>query len=136
IFALDVLVLITAMEMNVKVTESIGDYLAGFEPDPLQTQLDAFFSAADPHAAAQSLLDLATTRILYDVDSFQRTRAANPADPGQWQPAYAATLSREIHVSDLPAGQTSPVSIAFSYSDGLGHEVQKKIHAEPGPLSV
>ena len=30
--------------------------------------------------------------------------------------------------------QQSKLQISFSYSDGFGREIQKKVHAEPGPV--
>jgi len=124
-----------------------GDSLAGFVPDPSQSELDAFFSApveanpADPKRSqatnnTRDLLADATSRIVYDLDRFWQTQAANPGDPSQWQPAVAATIARETHVSDLAAGQESRLQVSFSYSDGFGREIQKKIQAEPGPLDV
>jgi RHS repeat-associated protein len=131
----DVLGLVAGTAVQGKTTENLGDRLTGFDPDPTQAQIDAFFLAADPHAPATALLADATTRVVYDQDRFRRTRAANPADPTQWEPAYVATLARETHASDLPAGQQSRIQIGFSYSDGFGREIQKKIQAEPGPLT-
>ena len=55
-------------------------------PTSRKPRLDAFFDAADPHAAAPGLLRDATTRIVYDLDRFRRTRQAHPDDPTQWQP--------------------------------------------------
>lgn len=133
--AFDALGLVAGTAVQGKVTETLGDRLVGFDPDLTQAQIDAFVLAADPHSQAAALLADATTRIVYDQDRFRRTRAANPTDPSQWQPVFAATLSRETHVSDLPAGQQSRIQIGFSYSDGFGREIQKKIQAEPGPLT-
>jgi RHS repeat-associated protein len=133
--AFDALGLVAGTAVQGKVTETLGDRLLGFDPDLTQAQIDAFFLAADPHVQAAALLTDATTRIVYDQDRFRRTRAANPTDPTQWQPAFAATLSRETHVSDLPAGPQSRIQIGFGYSDGFGREIQKKIQAEPGPLT-
>ncbi len=111
-----------------------GDTLTGFVADLTQAQLDAFVDAADPHATAPALLRGATTRIVYDLDRFRRTRQANPNDPTKWQPACAATLARETHVSVPPPPQGLRTQLSFSYSDGFGREIQKKIQAEPGPL--
>ncbi|MGY2488550.1 SpvB/TcaC N-terminal domain-containing protein [Cupriavidus sp. CP313] len=110
-----------------------GDTLSGFATDLTQAQLDAFFDAADPHAAAAALLDGATTRIVYDLDRFHRTRQANPHDSAAWQPACSATLTRETHVSAPLPPQGLRILLSFAYSDGLGREIQKKIQAEPGP---
>jgi RHS repeat-associated protein len=112
-----------------------GDTLTGFIADLTQAQLDAFFSAADPHATAPVLLRDATTRIVYDLDRFRRTREANPNDPTKWQPSCAATLARETHVSTPLPPQGLKIQVSFSYSDGFGREIQKKIQAEPGPLT-
>jgi RHS repeat-associated protein len=122
-----------------------GDSLAGFVPDPSQSELDAFFSApveansadlkrSQATNATRNLLADATSRIVYDLDRFWITQAANPGDPSKWQPAVAATIARETHVSDLAAGQESRLQVSFSYSDGFGREIQKKIQAEPGRL--
>jgi len=111
-----------------------GDSLALFEADLSQAQIDGFYDAADPHVPAPDLLRDASTRIIYDLDRFQRTRMANPTDPTQWLPVYAASLARETHASDPLPPQGLKIQISFSYSDGFGREIQKKIQAEPGPL--
>ncbi|MCH8877933.1 MAG: toxin [Chloroflexi bacterium] len=111
-----------------------GDSLTGFVAALTQAQLDGFFDAAAPHTTAPALLQGATTRIVYDLDRFRRTRQAHPDDPTQWQPACAATLVRETHVNALLPPQGLKIQLSFSYSDGYGREVQKKIQAEPGPL--
>jgi RHS repeat-associated protein len=113
-----------------------GDSLTGFVHDLTQAQIDAFFSAADPHADAATLLRDATTRIVYDLDRFRRTQQATPADPARWKPACAATLARETHVSSPLPPQGLKIQLSFSYSDGFGREIQKKIQAEPGPLDL
>jgi RHS repeat-associated protein len=111
-----------------------GDTLSGFVADLTQAQLDAFRGAPDPHATAEALLKDATTRIVYDLDRFLRTSQAHSDDPTQWQPVYAATLARETHKNDPLPPHGLKVQLSFSYSDGYGREIQKKIQAEPGPL--
>lgn len=111
-----------------------GDTLSGFIADPTHGQLDTFFAAADPHGTASGLLGDATTRIIYDLDCFRRTRQAHPDDPTTWQPARAATIARETHISAPLPPQGPRTQLSFSYSDGFGREIQKKIQAEPGPL--
>ena len=111
-----------------------GDTLTGFVADLTQAQLDAFFDAADPHASAPALLRDATTRIVYDLDRFRRTQQANPNDPTQWQPALRChARPRNPRHAPLPP-QGLKIQLSFSYSDGFGREIQKKIQAEPGPL--
>ncbi|WP_081066246.1 SpvB/TcaC N-terminal domain-containing protein [Burkholderia cepacia] len=111
-----------------------GDTLAGFVASLTQAQLDGFFNAADPHANASALLKDATTRTIYDLDRFRRTRQANPDNPDAWQPACAATLVRETHVSAPLPPHGLKIQLGFSYSDGFGREIQRKIQAEPGPV--
>lgn len=114
-----------------------GDTLTGFVADLTQDQLDSFMaaprqlSAADPKESeptqiVQDILQGATTRIVYDLDRFRRLG----------EPPFAATIARETHVSQLGDDQHSKLQISFSYSDGFGREIQKKIQAEPGPLDV
>jgi len=121
-----------------------GDLLAGFVQDPSQSDLDAFFSApVEANSAdlkrsqattnSRVLLADATSRTVYDLGRFWITQAANPGDPSKWQPAVAATIARETHVSD-ENGTPSRLQVSFSYSDGFGREIQKKIQAEPGRL--
>jgi RHS repeat-associated protein len=111
-----------------------GDTLTGFVADLTQAQLDAFLEAANPHTRAPALLRDATTRIVYDLDRFRRTQQANPNDPTRWQPACAATLARETHASAALPPQGLKIQLSFSYSDGFGREIQKKIQAEPGTV--
>ena len=111
----------------------LGDSFATFTSELTQAQIDGFYSANDPRTLAGALLGTATTRIVYDLNQFLNTRRAAPNDPTKWLPAFAATLVRETHVSDLGGGQTK-IQIAFSYSDGYAREIQKKVQAEPGSV--
>ncbi|HXT71723.1 MAG TPA: SpvB/TcaC N-terminal domain-containing protein [Vicinamibacterales bacterium] len=113
-----------------------GDALTGFAADLTQAELDGLFDAPDPNANASALLKDATTRIVYDVDRFRRTRQANPHDPAWWQPACAAMLTRETHASRPLPQQGLKIQLSFTCSDGLGREIQKKIQAEPGPAGA
>ena len=95
-----------------------GDSLDGFDPD-----LDprAFNNADDPHDLAPKYLQNATTCMIYDLERFMSVQ----------EPAFAATLARETHISKLEEEQKTDIQISFSYSDGLGREIQKKVQAEP-----
>jgi RHS repeat-associated protein len=132
--AFDALGLVAAGAVMGKSGENLGDLLTGFSADLSQGQIDAFFDAADTHTVAAPLLGNATTRVVYDVNRFFRTRTNAPNDPSQWLPTFAATIARETHLSDLAADATSPLQITFSYSDGFGREIQKKMQAEAGPV--
>jgi RHS repeat-associated protein len=111
-----------------------GDTLTGFVADLTQPQIDAFLAqpreaGANPRESVASqivheLLGNATTRIVYDLNRYSRLS----------EPPYAAIIERETHGSDLLSGQRSKIQIKFSYSDGFGREIQKKIQAEPGTV--
>lgn len=133
--AFDALGLVTGTAVMGKENEpdgiQKGDLLDGFEPDLTQAQLDAFLAkprepGADPSESVATqivhdLLGQASTRIVYDLDRFKRLG----------KPPFAATIARETHVSDLAAGERFKLQVSFSYSDGFGREIQKKIQAEP-----
>jgi RHS repeat-associated protein len=106
------------------------DSLTGFTADLTQAQINAFF--ADPQGPlAAALLGNATSRIVYDFGRFARL----PSTPQALAAAFAATIARETHVQDLPAGQTARLQVSVSYSDGFGREIQRKLQADPGPLA-
>lgn len=130
----DVLGMVAGTAVMGKAGENVGDSLAGFVADLTLAQLDAFHDAPDPRSLAPGLLQNATTRVVYDLDRFQRSQHTNPQDPGKWLPPFAATLARETHASDPLPPDGLKIQIGFSYSDGFGREIQKKIQAEPGPL--
>ncbi len=133
--AFDTLGLVAGTAVMGKATETLGDMLdASFDTEPTHAQLDAFMANpreasanTDESVATQIVHDLlgkATTRIIYDLDRFKRLG----------EPPFAATVARETHVSELQPDQQTKIQIGFSYSDGFGREIQKKIQAEPGPV--
>ena len=119
--AFDALGLVVASAIMGKVAPAKveGDLLEGFDPDPPLAALQQFL--ADPLGRAAGLLGEASTRVVYDLDRYQRCG----------EPPFAATLAREIHVAD-PGGDAARIQVGFSYSDGFGRDIQKKIQAEPG----
>jgi RHS repeat-associated protein len=103
-----------------------GDSLAGCEPDLTESVILDHIS--NPFTAPETILAHATTRLVYDLFAYERTKAQ--AAP---QSAVVYTLARETHSSDpVPPGGLK-IRHGFSYSDGFGREIQKKIQAEPGP---
>jgi RHS repeat-associated protein len=134
--AFDALGLVVATAVMGKPGEKKGDDLSGVVTDLRQAELDALREALDPHDPAPTLLRGASTRIVYDIHCFVRSKVASPDMPTRWQPAFAATLARETHVNDALPPQGLRIQISFSYSDGFGREIQKKIQAEPGKVQV
>jgi RHS repeat-associated protein len=104
-----------------------GDSLEGFAPDLDEAALSDHL--AHPLADPGALLTQATTRLVYDLFAYQRTQ-----DQPNPQPAVVYTLVRETHAADLAPGEQTKMQHSFSYSDGFGREIQKKIQAEPGPV--
>jgi len=104
-----------------------GDLLDGFDPDLSDDVVAAHL--ADPLANPTAILVRATTRLIYDLFAYYRTKQLP-----QPQPAVVYTMVRETHDADLAPVQLSKIQHSFSYSDGFGREMQKKIQAEPGPV--
>ncbi|MGF7163612.1 RHS repeat-associated protein [Rhodoligotrophos appendicifer] len=104
-----------------------GDLIDGFIADlPDDIILDHLTNPlADPHA----ILQRATTRTVYDLFAYARTK--HEARPS---PCVLYSLVRETHDADLAPGALTQVQHGFTYSDGLGREIQRKIQAEPGPV--
>ncbi|MCX9012795.1 MAG: hypothetical protein OIN66_16965 [Candidatus Methanoperedens sp.] len=115
----DALGMVVGTAVMGKETENLGDPMIAFEADITLSDIRRFIE--NPRDTALDLIKDATTRIIYDIDRFLRCG----------QPPFAATLAREIHSSDT-GGDESPIQISFSYSDGFGREIQKKIQAESG----
>lgn len=114
----DVLGLVVGTALKGKGKEA--DDLASFHPDLTQAEIDAFF--ADPLAEGANLLQHATSRFVYDLNT---------------APVCAASIARETHHQQAAAaGQPSRLQFAFEYSGGSGQIVMKKIQAEPGTAKL
>jgi RHS repeat-associated protein len=124
--AFDALGLVTASALQGKAAETLGDTLTGFDANLDEATLRAHL--ADPLADSASVLGDATSRMLYDLLAFQRTR-----DDPQPSPPAVYVLNRETHVADLGA-QATRYRHMFIYSDGFGREIQRKEQAEAGPV--
>jgi RHS repeat-associated protein len=125
--AFDALGLVVGTAITGKPGQEPGDSFADFEPDLSEDAILAHVT--DPLAGADAILRGATTRVVYNLLAYRRTR--DGPDP---QPAAVATLARETHVADVPRGGKSAIRLSFSYSDGFGREIQQKLRAEPGPV--
>ena len=125
--AFDALSRVAGVAVMGKSDENLGDTLEGFVADlPERVELKHI---ADPLNDPDAILLGATTRFVYDLFAFDRTR--HEARP---QPATVYDLTRETHVSDLAPGQRSKIQHAFSYLDGFSRPAQRKLQAEPGPI--
>ena len=122
--AFDALGMVVGTALRGKPEENLGDSLTGFVADLPEPEVLAH--SANPFANPQAILGGATTRMVYDLFAYFRTRA----DPAP-QPAAVYTIARETHEADLAPGAASSLQHAFSYSDGFGREIQKKGQAEP-----
>jgi RHS repeat-associated protein len=124
--AFDTLGMVVGTAVMGKPEETLGDSLDGFSADLTENEiLDHLDNPlSDPHA----ILGRATTRLVYDLFAYQRTK-----DQAKPQPAAVYTLARETHDADLEPDQQTKIQHRFSYSDGFGREIQQKIKAEPGP---
>lgn len=106
-----------------------GDSLAGFIPDLTDAQIQSV--RANPLNNPGAILGNATSRIVYDLFAYFRTRDLPSPDA-----PMLYTLTRETHVSDLAAqpGQLTKFQHIFIYWDGFGREAQHKAQAESGPV--
>jgi RHS repeat-associated protein len=103
--------------------DSLDDFVANLNESAILGQIH------HPLRDPGEILQGATTRFIYDLFAFMRSRGEKHP-----QPAVTSTLVRETHLSDLAPGQPTKIQHLFSYSDGFGRIVQQKGLAAPGPL--
>jgi YD repeat-containing protein len=103
-----------------------GDLLDGFVADLPDDVIAAHIQK--PLADPQAILARATTRLVCDYFAYYRTR-----ELPQPSPSVIYVMVRETHDADLAPGQETKIQHSFSYSDGFGRAIQKKLQAEPGP---
>nr|WP_284446580.1 SpvB/TcaC N-terminal domain-containing protein [Fluviibacter phosphoraccumulans] len=122
--AFDILGMVVGNAVMGKPEDDHGDSLDSFAADlPEDVILEHL---RNPLADPLRLLGQATSRLVYDLFAYQRTQGS--ADP---QPSAIYTIVRETHNADLLATEQTKVQHSFSYSDGFGRVIQKKIQAEP-----
>lgn len=102
-----------------------GDSLEGFEPDLSEIVIRDHL--ANPLADPKAILGRATTRQVYDLFAYQRTK-----DQTQPQAAVVYALVRETHDADAIPDGGLKFQHSFSYSDGFGRQTQVKKRAEAG----
>ena len=108
----------------------MADDLAGFEADLDPSVVAAHL--ADPLHDPAAIIASASSRTVYDLSAYERTRRAATPDP-----PVVYTINREIHAAELGTAKKAKEARyqhSFVYSDGLGREVQRKAQAEAGPL--
>jgi RHS repeat-associated protein len=126
--AFDILGMVVGTAVMGKPEENLGDSLTGFDAD--LTEAVILNHLANPLTDPHAILRRATTRLVYDLFAYYRTK--DQPDP---QPAVIYTLARETHDADLQPGEQTKIQHSFSYSDGFGREIQKKIQAEPEKIT-
>ena len=125
--AFDALGMVVGTAVMGKQNESLGDSLDGFQADLPPETIEQIFN--DPKSPiSNEILNGATTRIVYDFDCYR--------DMGSDNPGFSATIAREHHLNSPPQPgiDHTRLQISFSYSDGFGREVQRKIQAEAGAV--
>ena len=126
--AFDILGMVVGTAVMGKPEGNLGDSLTGFDAD--LTEAVILNHLANPLTDPHAILSRATTHLVYDLFAYYRTK--DQPDP---QPAVVYTLVREIHDADLQPGEQTKIQHSFSYSDGFGREIQKKIQAEPEKIN-
>ncbi len=126
--AYDALGLVVGKAVMGKRGERAGDSLDGFDADLDEATIREHM--ANPLHNPHAILKQATTRVVYDLFVYMRTR--NSEQP---EPLGVYRMAREMHASDLRPGESTKVQHSFSYSDGFGREIQKRTQAEPGPVT-
>lgn len=107
-----------------KESEKLGDSLDGIQLELAEYEMADF--AAEPVEYSIHLLKDATVRYIYDLEQYYKEK--EPPTP-----AFAATLSRVTHVSDLAEGAKRKIAVSFTYFDSLGRDIQTKAIAEHDP---
>jgi len=120
--AFDALGLVVGTAVMGKAGEKKGDVLDDFVADLDDVTITAHID--NPLANPHDILQHATSRLVYDLTRFTE----------KGEPVVVYTLARETHDADLSPGIQTKIQHSFSYSDGFGREIQKKIQAEPGTL--
>lgn len=127
----DALGMVAATAEMGRRTETVGSSLAGIEPNlPDATVLEHI---DNPLSNPSGIIKRASTRLIYNLFAYQRT--CNPDKPFTYQrtcnsdepsPPVVYTIARETY------DETSKFQHSFTFSDGFGREIQKKIQAEKG----
>ena len=107
-----------------KEGEDVGDTLHGFDSNLPEAALAAFYQTDAPHMLAADLFG-ATTRTVYDLDRFRRTRLANPTEPEQWLPPIPPRWPAK-HVGATENGQRAGFGSASAIPMGWDTKSRRK----------
>ncbi len=124
--AFDALGFVVATAVMGKEGESLGDTIATIDADLSDAAIAD--TLADPLVSSHAVLRRATTRLVYDVFAYQRTKAGP-----QPEPPAVLTIARETHDSELGPGEQTRLQLAVAYSDGFGRSIQRKAIAPRAP---
>lgn len=114
--------------MGKEQTES-GDTLLQLQTDINLEEITTFFTAETySEAQARTWLSQATGRFVYYFG--EKVEADGSVTYGH-HPACACAITREKHVNQLSAGESTPLQTVFEYSDGMGEVIVSKGQAEP-----
>jgi RHS repeat-associated protein len=121
--AFDALGMVVGTAAMGKPEERRGDSLAGFVAD--LSEAVKLNHVTNPLVDPSVVLGRATTRLVFDMFAYYRSR--NDPQPA---PLVVYILARITHDAELEPEQQTRVEHSFSYSDGFGREIQKKLYTE------
>jgi hypothetical protein len=116
----DALGAVAGLAVMGKPGEPVGDSLEGLRANSTDVEIDNYFT--DPRASGKGLLGRASSRFIYEVNSFWKE--------GPKSPTRTSSISRQAHFHD-GGSLDSDIQIAIAYTDGSGRVIQQKTQAEP-----
>jgi RHS repeat-associated protein len=130
--AFDILGLPAAVALKGKPDRNEGDNLDNVPADLDTATLIRFFTGDYSETEARTWLGNATARHLYYFgETEERDADGNIIIRWGTNPASACCILREKHVAQLGQNESTPLQLAFEYSDGSGNVLVKKVQAEP-----
>lgn len=121
--AFDALGMVVGQAVCGKPEEAIGDSLVYFEPDLDDDTLLRLFR--NPTEFSRSVLAGATSRVIYDLFAFSRTRQTSMTEP-----VMSMELKRLTHASE-----ETEIHHSIAFLDGYQREIQKKVQTNVGPVA-
>jgi RHS repeat-associated protein len=123
-----------ALGVQGKPGETFGDLMQNVTVDLDQSLIDQFFANPLTPGLAASLLGDATTRTIYDPNTYYRWVKSVPTGTTDIpSPCVTGQITRQVHSTDGPLLE-SEIQIALSYLDGTGEIIQSKTLIDAAPL--